>query len=121
MDVILSPVIQMSELDPSYPAIFDGFPTTTVVEAGLRGVAMMLTDSHDMNRKFDGTKIFSEHEMIIINRDPYHIAELLNRYIADRDPLEHLGRSGQNAILREFSFERQMQPRIDLLQHYLSQ
>jgi len=119
MDIILSPIIQMSELDPSYPGMFDGFPTTTVVEAGLRGVAMMLTDFQDMNQRLDGTKIFSDDEMVIINRDPYHIADLLNHYVVDRDALETLGRSGQNAILREFSFERQMKPRIDLLQHYL--
>ncbi|MFM0020923.1 glycosyltransferase family protein [Paraburkholderia azotifigens] len=119
MDVILSPNIQMSKLDPSRPDIFDGFPTTTVMEAGLRGAVMVLTDFQNMNRRLDGSKLFSDDEMVIIDRNPDQIVSILNSFIEDRDLVEKLGRSGQKAILRELSYERQMQPRLDLLNSYL--
>lgn len=120
MDVFLSPNIQMSVLDPSQPTYFDGFPTTAVVEAGLRGVAMLLTDFQGMNRHLDGAKIFSDDEVQIINRDHTSISELLGRYMRDRDALRKLGQKGRAAILREFSFERQMQPRMELLNTLLA-
>ncbi len=119
MDAILSPNIQISALDPSQPAIFDGFPTTCVVEAGLQGVAMLLTDFQNMNQHLDGTPIFSANEMEIITRDCNMISDRLQHYIEDRDALHQLGQSGRKAILREFSYERQMVPRIELLQEYM--
>jgi hypothetical protein len=119
MDAILSPNIQVSALDPSQPAIFDGFPTTCVVEAGLQGVAMFLTDFQSMNQHLDGTPIFSPEEMQIINRDCETICGKLQHYIDDREALHQLGQAGRLAIHREFSFERQMVPRIELLKSYL--
>jgi len=120
MDVILSPNIQRSALDPSHPETFDGFPTTCVVEAGLQGVAMFLTDYQNMNQNLDGTPIFSSAEMEIITRDCEMICNRLQYYIGDREALRNLGQTGRLAILREFSFERQMVPRIELLNSYLA-
>lgn len=121
MDAILSPNIQVAELDPSQPAIFDGFPTTCVVEAGLQGVAMFLTDFQRMNQQLDGKPIFSQEEMQIIDRDCDAICEKLRCYVDDREALHQLGQAGRKAIIREFSFDRQMAPRIALLQHYLGE
>jgi glycosyltransferase involved in cell wall biosynthesis len=119
MDVILSPNIQHSALDPAYPESFDGFPTTCVVEAGLQGVAMLLTDFQSMNQNLDGSRIFAPEEMEIINRDYAMICARLQYYMDNREELYQLGQSGRQAILREFSFERQMVPRIKLLESYL--
>lgn len=120
MDVIVSPAIQMSEIDPSVPAYFDGFPTTCVIEAGLHGAAMLTTDFLNMNQHLDGTPIFSSDEMKIIERDAPAISTLLAQFEADRTSLAALGECGRKALLREFSFERQMKPRIALLESYLS-
>jgi len=120
MDLILSPNIHLSALDPSQPESFDGFPTTAVVEAGLKGVAVFLTDFKGMNFHLDGSDIFKEHEMKIIDRDPDSISQLINGYLSDREALMELGQNGRRAILREFSYEGQMRPRIELLNHYLS-
>ncbi|WP_263217552.1 glycosyltransferase family protein [Pseudomonas atacamensis] len=120
MDAILSPNIQRSTLDPKVPETFDGFPTTCVVEAGLQGVAMFLTDFQNMNQNLAGTPIFSADEMEIINRDCEMICARLQYYIENREELHKLGQKGRMAILREFSFERQMVPRIALLKNHLS-
>jgi glycosyltransferase involved in cell wall biosynthesis len=119
MDAIVSPNIQMSELEPSCPAYFDGFPTTCVVEAGLQGTAMLTTDFLKLNQHLDGTQIFSPEELQIIDRNPESIAKLLKKYAYDRAALVRLGEAGRQALLREFSFEKQMRPRIDLLNEYL--
>lgn len=119
MDAILSPNIQRSALDPKMPETFDGFPTTCVVEAGLQGAAMFLTDFQNMNLHLDGSPIFSSDEMQIIGRDYAAICDLLQQYIGDREALHQLGQAGRKAILREFSFERQMAPRIALLKSHL--
>ncbi len=119
MDAIVSPIAQMSKLDPSCPGYFDGFPTTCVIEAGLEGAAMLTSDFLDLNRHLDGTRIFSSDELQIIDRNPEAIARLLKEYARDRPALMRLGEAGRQAILREFSFEKQMRPRIDVLNEYL--
>ena len=80
---------------------------------------MLLTDFQNMNQHLDGTPIFSANEMEIITRDCNMISDRLQHYIEDRDALHRLGQSGRKAILREFSYERQMVPRIELLQEYM--
>lgn len=120
MDIILSPATQMCEIDPSAPAYFDGFPTTCVIEAGLQGAAMLTTDFLGMNQHLDGTPIFSTTEMKIIDRNAPAIAGLLEECAADRVALAALGEAGSQALRREFSFEKQMDPRIALLDSYIS-
>ncbi|MFM0017752.1 glycosyltransferase family protein [Paraburkholderia azotifigens] len=120
MDAILSPNIELSALDPSAPRIFDGFPTTCVMEAGLQAAAMFVTDFQNMNHHLDGTPIFSPDEMTLIDRDAEAIAATLRRYLDDRQALRDLGESGRQAILREYSFECQMRPRLDLLGNFLA-
>ncbi|MFM0051928.1 glycosyltransferase family 4 protein [Caballeronia grimmiae] len=120
MDIILSPNIQLSALDPSKPEVFDGFPTTCVMEAGLQGVAMFATDFMGMNQRLDGTPIFTDREIQIIDRNPEAIAAALRRYMSDRGALRELGEAGRRAILREYSFEAQMSPRIRLLEQCMA-
>ena len=81
---------------------------------------MFLTDYQNMNQNLDGTPIFSSAEMEIITRDCEMICNRLQYYIGDREALRNLGQTGRLAILREFSFERQMVPRIELLNSYLA-
>ena len=119
MNAIVSPNIQMSEVDPSCPAYFDGFPTTCVVEAGLQAVAILATDFLRLNQHLDGRPIFSSDEIKIIDRDSESIAGLLRSYASDRPALARLGEAGRRALRREFSFEKQMRRRIDVLNSYI--
>lgn len=120
MDLILSPNIQASALDPTQPESFDGFPTTAVVEAGLRGVAVFLTDFKGFNQHLDGRPIFRSDEMVVINRDVDMICSLINKYLNDRTGLFELGVAGRKSILREFSYDVQMRPRIELINRCLA-
>lgn len=116
MDIILSPNISHSELHGGKGS-FDGFPTTACVEAAVEGVAMFLTDSLGLNRTQKGDPIFLPGvEFERITRDVNAIAALLLHYHDDRDRLRTLAERGRAAVLREFSFERQIRPRLQLLE-----
>jgi glycosyltransferase involved in cell wall biosynthesis len=116
MDIIVSPNISESRLNGGRGS-FDGFPTTVCVEAGLRGVAMFLADLDSMNTDIDGRQVFVPgRDVEIIDRDPVRLLALVERYAEDRSALRRLAMQGREVLLREFSFERQMTPRVDMLQ-----
>ena len=119
MDIVISPNQSPMERDGGRGS-FDGFPTTSCVEAGLRGVAMFLTDSLALNRRLDGTHAMEPGvEFELITRDVDGIADRIEFYAGDREALRRLSEAGRLAILREYSFERQMRPRLDLLRAQL--
>lgn len=119
MDIVISPNQSPMERDGGRGS-FDGFPTTSCVEAGLRGVAMFLSDSLALNRRLDGTPaMLPGEEFELITRDADGIAARIEFYAGDREALRRLGEAGRLAILREYSFERQMRPRLDLLRGQL--
>lgn len=119
MDIVISPNLSPMERDGGRGS-FDGFPTTSCVEAGLRGVAMFLSDSLNLNRRLDGTHgLAPGEEFELITRDADGIAARIEFYAGDRAALRTLSERGRLAILREYSFERQMRPRLALLQAQL--
>ena len=119
MDIVISPNLSQMESEGGRGS-FDGFPTTSCVEAGLRGVAMFLSDSLELNRRLDGTPaLVPGEEFELITRDVDGIAAKIAFYAEDREALRRLSERGRLAILREYSFERQMRPRIALLQAQL--
>lgn len=119
MDIVVSPNVSAMERDGGRGS-FDGFPTTSCVEAGLRGVAMFLSDPLQLNRRLDGTPALEPGvEFELITRDVEMIAARIAFYAEDRAALRSLSERGRLAILREYSFERQMRPRLALLQAQL--
>ena len=119
MDIVISPNLSPMQRDGGRGS-FDGFPTTSCVEAGLRGVAMFLSDSLALNRRLDGTPaLVPGVEFELITRDGDGIAARIEFYADDREALRRLSEAGRRAILREYSFERQMRPRLDLLRAQL--
>ncbi|WP_367849440.1 glycosyltransferase 61 family protein [Rhodoferax sp. WC2427] len=119
MDVIISPNISNYEITKASGS-FDGFPTTACVEAGLAGVAMFLSDSLGLNKDDLGNPIFLPGvEFELIERNVEQICERLEYYSLNRDALLKLSQLGQAALRREFSFDRQMKPRIEFLQSEL--
>lgn len=119
MDIVISPNLSAMERDGGRGS-FDGFPTTSCVEAGLRGVAMFLSDSLQLNRRLDGSPALEPGvEFELITRDAEMIAAKIEFYARDRAALRALSERGRLAILREYSFERQMRPRLALLQAQL--
>ncbi|MDX2028177.1 MAG: glycosyltransferase [Alphaproteobacteria bacterium] len=120
MDIILSPNISLSRLLKTRQMIFDGFPTTCAVEAGTYGVAMFLADFESLNRDLLGKPIFRPGiDFELIDRNDRIIAELLVQYAEDREALHRLAMNGRAVLLREFSYEKQMRPRIDMLRKHM--
>jgi len=112
MDIIVSPNISDARLNGGKGG-FDGFPTTTCVEAGLHGVAMFPADLEGMNTDLDGRQIFrSGDEMEIIDRNPERLVALVLQHAADRDGLRRMAMRGRDALLCEYSCKKQVAPRI---------
>ncbi|MDC7692830.1 glycosyltransferase 61 family protein [Asticcacaulis sp. DXS10W] len=118
MHVILSPNISASHKHGS--GQFDGFPTTTCVEAGAYGVAMFLSDYMNFNRDATGAKIFQEgREFELITRDAEAIAEKIRYYLSAREELAQLANAGRRRLGELFSYDSQMGPRIRAVEKYL--
>jgi glycosyltransferase involved in cell wall biosynthesis len=107
MDVILSPNAPFL----LSPGNFDGFPTGACVEAGLCGVAVFCTDELRENSVFNDGK-----ELVIISREPDEICHELTDYYQDPERLYLLADRGQQRFAEVFSHQRQITPRLRLLE-----
>jgi len=111
MDIIVSPNIHSILASGA----FDGFPTSTCVEAALCGTALFVTDELGMNDGYfkDG------EEIVIISRHPVEIADTIEKYISEPKRLASIGQNGQRVARRLFSEEVQMIPRLRVLSDLL--
>lgn len=106
MDVLLSPNAPFILSSGS----FDGFPTATAVEAGLRGAVVACTDLLDQNRHFvDG------YDIVLIPHKAEAIAERLAEYAAAPERLRDIGERGRTAFRRLFGIDCQMEPRMRIV------
>jgi hypothetical protein len=111
-DIVLSPNIPFTLLEGS----FDGFPTASCTEAGLRKVAMFCTDELNLNIKFiDGTDI------VIIPHDSQKIVDILNYYYDHPLELKRIAENGSVRIRDVYNDENQMLPRIRILEKELNE
>lgn len=110
-DIILSPNIPFT-LGPGF---FDGFPTACVTDAGLNEVAMFATDelSLNQNRYQDGK------EIVIIKPDADNIIDKVLHYYNNPEELNNLSKQGREKILELYSYEKQIKPRIKVLEECL--
>lgn len=108
MDIIVSPNIN----NVITKGAFDGFPTTTCVEAGLNGTLIMCTDPLGLNNN----RFVPGKEIEIITRDPDMIAEKILYYYHNRDHLRQMIRRQYTRIQALFNIEAQIGPRICLLE-----
>lgn len=109
-DIILSP----NTPNKICPGSFDGFPTASCTEAGLRKTAMFCTDPLSMNTLFEEKK-----EIEIIEHDVDSIIEMIYFYYDNPLKLKELGENGSKAIKRIYSYDNQIKPRIELLNSIL--
>lgn len=121
MDIILSPNAALSTLSGSGVGSFDGFPTGAVLEAGLHGVAMFMSDVMGMNRHLNGQPIFVPNEdAVIIDRQVDQIVSAIRHHLDHPDALQTMARKGRDRLLQHFSKEAQMQPRFELMTSMLN-
>ncbi len=112
MDIIMSPNIS----GKISSGAFDGFPTASCTEAGLRGTAIFATDEFNSGaagRFTDGENI------VLLNYDLEHIVNKIEEYYSDPAKLKSVGEQGRCRILELYSYESQMLPRIALLRELI--
>lgn len=109
-DIILSPNI------PSmiFTGSFDGFPTGTCVDAGLRKTAVFAADALGLNTHFvDG------EDVVIVPHDAPAIARLIEGYYRDPERLRAVAENGARTMKRLYGYEAQIAPRVRILRQEL--
>ncbi|MDP3840593.1 MAG: glycosyltransferase [Methylococcales bacterium] len=112
IDIILSPNIS----GQIFPGSFDGFPTASCTEAGLRGAAIFATDEFNSGvagRFTDGENI------VLLKYDLEYIVSKVEEYYNNPAKLKLIGEQGRCHILDLYSYESQMLPRITLLRELM--
>ncbi len=113
-DIILSPNIPFT-LAAANKA-FDGFPTASCTEAGLRNVAILCTDPLELNISFtDG------QEIVIIPHDSEAIVNRINDLYSNPEKLREIAENGSTKIREIYSYENQLSPRIKILEEMLKE
>lgn len=110
-DIILSPNIPFKVLSGA----FDGFPTGSCVDAGLREVAIFCTDELKLNTNFfvDG------EEIVIIPHDVYEISATIESFYHNPERLITIAQNGRDKIKKLYSYEAQILPRINILKEQI--
>jgi glycosyltransferase involved in cell wall biosynthesis/predicted O-methyltransferase YrrM len=112
-DIILSPNIPFKIFEGS----FDGFPTGSCIDAGLRGTAIFCTDELQLNSNFfvDG------EEIVIIPHDARQVTDIIEGYYQNPRKIKMIAEKGRQKIKQLYSFEAQILPRINVLKKELEQ
>ena len=106
-DIILSPNIP----NKIYAGSFDGFPTGSCTDAGLKRTAIFCTDVLSLNngRFLDGK------EIVIISHDSGEIVEVITNYYLNPPALRSIGENGYSKIKKLYCYESQISPRLQIL------
>jgi glycosyltransferase involved in cell wall biosynthesis len=112
-DIILSPNIPAGKVDGT----FDGFPTGSVVDAGLRRVGVFCTDPLNLNQG----NFLPDEEIVIIPHDANKIVHLIEEYYHHPEKLRDLGDNGSKKLKQVFSNESQILPRLKILSSEINQ
>lgn len=111
-DIILSP----NQPNQLFKGAFDGFPTTACIDAGLRKTALFCTDPLGMNDGF----FVDRQEIVIVPHNAEQIAEIIIHYHGNPEELKAISENGREKILKLYSYESQIKPRIELLKNEIT-
>jgi glycosyltransferase involved in cell wall biosynthesis len=107
IDMIISPNFSGSIVSGR----FDGFPTGSATQAGLKGVAVFCTDMLMQNRSFVDGK-----DLVLIPYDAKQIAECISTYLENMDKLYELALTGKETFRALYGHAAQIRPRLNLLE-----
>jgi glycosyltransferase involved in cell wall biosynthesis len=110
-DIILSP----NRPSAIFPGAFDGFPTGTCVDAGLRRTAVFCSDPLDLNTHFEDGE-----EIVVVPLDAAKTTAILERHYREPQRLARLADRGCRKMRRLYSLEAQMGPRLALLRREIA-
>jgi glycosyltransferase involved in cell wall biosynthesis/predicted O-methyltransferase YrrM len=111
-DIIVSP----NKSGLIFQGSFDGFPTASCTDAGLRKTAIFCTDELKLNHDF----FKEDEEIVILSGNIDKMIEKIEYYYANPAILKKIGENGQNRIRDLYSFESQLAPRIALLKEEIA-
>lgn len=111
-DIILSPNIPFKLLKGA----FDGFPTASCTEAGLRKVAVFCTDELRLNDHF-----VDNEEVVIIPHDADGIVRIIEALYREPARLRSIGEKGAAKMREVYSYEGQILPRLKILENEINQ
>ena len=95
---------------------FDGFPTGSVMHAGLNGCLMLITDDLDNSTKLD----FKEsHDYYRISCNVTEISNLLVNLEDDREKIRRVAISGREKLSQLLDLENQLMKRNEIIQRYI--
>ena len=106
MDIILSPNKPFVLSKGS----FDGFPTTSALEAMFHKVALFCTDELNLNENFR-----NERDIVIINSIAKDIADKILYYYDNPNKLISVEKNGNKKVKRYYSYKNQVLKRVMLL------
>lgn len=106
-DIILSPNIH----DKIFKGSFDGFPTASCTDAGLKKVAIFCTDELKLNQG----RFIDNEDIVIIPHNSAEIVKIIESFLKNPKKLKDIGEKGQEKIIRLYNFEAQIEPRIKIL------
>ncbi len=92
---------------------FDGFPTTSVTDASLCGVAMFITDPLKMNRG----RFIEGEEIVTIKHSADDIVKKVEYYYYKPEKLKNIGEMGKLKSEKLYSHENQIIPRLKVLKN----
>lgn len=108
-------------ISPNRPGIlangaFDGFPTASCTEAGVRKVVMLCSDELDMCQNY-----YSNGEnIIIIKNNVNDIAEKIENLYNNPNRIEEIAEEGRKRIMKLYSYDSQINPRVELLKKIIN-
>lgn len=94
------------------PGAFDGFPLSTAVAASLANNVLFLTDYYNEAEKIgfiDGLDFYKLTNSLTEN------VTLIESVIANNELMKEISQNGKNKTLNLYSFNNQIQPRIEFL------
>jgi glycosyltransferase involved in cell wall biosynthesis len=103
-DIILSPNIP----GMIFTGSFDGFPTASCIDAGLRKTAIFCTDPLNLNN----SHFKDNEEIVIINSTVSKIIDKIDYYYYNPEDLKDICENGYRAIKNLYCFDNQIAPRI---------
>jgi len=110
MDLIVSP----NKPSQIYQGNYDGFPTATVTEAALAGVAMVTADPLGLNHVFQ-----DDDAIAIIDSTARSTADRILRFVGDPPSVQRMARRGRDLSVETYKPQQQLAPRMDILREEL--
>lgn len=108
-------------ISPNRPGVlakgaFDGFPTASCTEAGIRETVMLCSDMLNMHENY----YVDNEDIIIIKNDSDDIMKKVEYLYNNPEKIKEIAQNSRKKILELYSYDAQIKPRIELLENIIN-